>query len=366
MAEYVVMPRADYQDACDAAREKFGGVDLIKSGDMASLSRSARTDSPNGTEWVQSNITTGSFNSVHNGGGMWVAGGSSGLFYSKDGKTWTAITANGLEGKVINKVLYGNGLWVAASDSGLYASDNGTVWVLVESGSYNAVSYANGYWFSFDTSSSTRSMCHSTNGTTWTFIDYEVAPTGFKDVCYANGHYVLVGGSQLHYGDNVSDEYGLPEQSSDIENSNCVLYANGQWVVGNNSGIYSSTNGKTWTKNSSFITTAIHYANGLWLAGSCSTPLYYVYYSTNGASWLDSRPNGARSAGMSTVYYANGIWIVGSDAGIKYFIDDANGGAWAKTNVTAGPVPTVHCANGIWVAGCGDAGLWYSVAWAPA
>lgn len=35
MADFVVMPKTDYQDACDAVREKTGKSDLIKSGEMS-------------------------------------------------------------------------------------------------------------------------------------------------------------------------------------------------------------------------------------------------------------------------------------------------------------------------------------------
>jgi hypothetical protein len=39
MAEYAVMPVADYLDACNAVREKTGGTAAIKSGDMAAQIR---------------------------------------------------------------------------------------------------------------------------------------------------------------------------------------------------------------------------------------------------------------------------------------------------------------------------------------
>lgn len=39
MAEYAVMPLADYEDACDAVREKTGGTDTIKSGELGAQIR---------------------------------------------------------------------------------------------------------------------------------------------------------------------------------------------------------------------------------------------------------------------------------------------------------------------------------------
>lgn len=35
LTDYVIMPGADYQAACDKLREKTGKTDLIKSGDLA-------------------------------------------------------------------------------------------------------------------------------------------------------------------------------------------------------------------------------------------------------------------------------------------------------------------------------------------
>lgn len=39
MADYAVMPKADYLDACDAIREKTGSTDVIKSGEMGAKIR---------------------------------------------------------------------------------------------------------------------------------------------------------------------------------------------------------------------------------------------------------------------------------------------------------------------------------------
>ena len=47
MSEYAVMPKADYQDACDAVREKTGGTALIKSGELGGLIREIKSGSEN-------------------------------------------------------------------------------------------------------------------------------------------------------------------------------------------------------------------------------------------------------------------------------------------------------------------------------
>lgn len=44
MADYAVMPFADYQDACDAVREKTGGTESIKSGDLGAQIRAITSE----------------------------------------------------------------------------------------------------------------------------------------------------------------------------------------------------------------------------------------------------------------------------------------------------------------------------------
>ena len=43
MADYAVMPKADYLDACNAIRDKTGGTDVSKSGNMGTRIRSIKT-----------------------------------------------------------------------------------------------------------------------------------------------------------------------------------------------------------------------------------------------------------------------------------------------------------------------------------
>lgn len=79
----------------------------------------------NGTQWTQSNITSGNFSSVYYANGMWVlcnAEWRKGLYYSTDGKTWTQINT------VLNDYFYtvynADGIWVAGSNYGLYYSES--------------------------------------------------------------------------------------------------------------------------------------------------------------------------------------------------------------------------------------------------
>lgn len=75
---------------------------------------------PNGTEWTQSNISSGTFNTVYSAAGIWVAGSNeTGLYHSTDGKSWEQ--SNISTGK-FKAVYNANGLWIAAGENGLYYS----------------------------------------------------------------------------------------------------------------------------------------------------------------------------------------------------------------------------------------------------
>ena len=102
----------------------------------------------------------------------------------------------------------------------------------------------------------------------------------------------------------------------------------------------------------------VYNANGIWVAGSNSTGLYY---STDGKTWTQSNITSGR---FTTVYNANGIWVAGgSNTGLYYSTD---GKTWTQSNITSGRFLTVYNANGIWVAGGdSDIGLYYSVSWEP-
>ena len=107
---------------------------------------------PNGTEWTQSNITSGNFNTVYNANGIWVACGggyNSGLYYSTDGKTWTQ--SNMTTGSFYS-VYNANGIWVSCIYSRdtniIYYSTDGKVWTKsnITTRSLSSVYNANGMW----------------------------------------------------------------------------------------------------------------------------------------------------------------------------------------------------------------------------
>ena len=73
-------------------------------------------------------------------------------------------------------------------------------------------------------------------------------------------------------------------------------------------------------------------------------------------TWTQSN---VTSGNFRALYYANGIWVAGSDVSGLYYSTD--GMTWTRSNVTSGNFRAVYYANGLWVAGdYNNKGLYYS------
>ena len=324
---------------------------------------------PNGMEWTQSNITSGDFNTVYNGNGMWVAGSSSnnGLYYSTDGKTWTH---SNITSGYFDTVYNANGMWVAGSSSnsngkGLYYSTDGKNWTQsnITQYTFNKVYNSNGLWVA---ACSSHGLYYSTNGKNWT--QSNITSVSIYTVYNANGMWVAgstgtSNGNGLYYSTD-----GKNWTQSNITSGKyiSVYNSNGLWVAsdwyGDNGTMY-STDGKTWKQSNltSGKCGAIYNANGMWVAGSTNSN--GLYYSTDGKNWTQS--NITRGCFYPySIYNASGIWVASDwhgDNGIMYSID---GKTWTQSNITSGKYMSVYNANGIWVVGgWGDNGICYSVSW---
>lgn len=169
-----------------------------------------------------------------------------------------------------------------------------------------------------------------------TIIDGSLAPRG-KKISFPNG--------MVWYESNITSGRFLR-----------VHYADGLWVAGStNEGLYYSLNGKTWAQSNitslSFI--SLYKADGLWIAGGYNTGLYY---SIDGKIWKQSN---ITSGHIFSIYNANGLWVVGgsSSKGILYSVD---GKTWTSSNITSKQIDVIYYADGLWVAGSAENGLYYS------
>lgn len=225
----------------------------------------------NGLNWIQSNISSGWINDVIYANGTWVAAGAapSGeapyLFYSSDGKSWqrSSLPEMPTSSLSFTQLCFGNGRWlVSTHGSGpIMSADNARSWYKT---SFNAwrwsgIGYGDGYFVivsSENPSAYSSSIQYSTDGN------------------WQEGHW--------DDGSLIKDEF-----------LSGVAYANGVWLAYpvNKGVIYSTDNGKTWSKSSltSGYCTSACFANNVWVI-SCYNPSSVttsgLWYSlNNGKKW---------------------------------------------------------------------------------
>lgn len=336
----------------------------IKSGvSIFGVTGTASGGFPNGTEWTQSNITSGTFRSIFAANGVIVAAGYNGMYYSIDGKIWTP---SNITSGAFQHVYYANNIWVASNfgELGLYYSTDGKTWTQSNVTTYNfqKAIYGNGIWVAA-CDSSNKGLYYSTDGKTWT----QSSTAGyFNGIYYADGMWLAncysgygTAVEGLHYSTN-----GKTWTACNTSSYHTIHKANGLWVA-SGSGIVYSTDGKTWTQSNvtSNSNTGLWYANGIWVCSGTTANRGFMY-STDGKTWTQSNITGV----YSTCFYNTcGIWVAstyfGSTRGLYYSTD---GMTWIDSNVkdSTNSYWVVCNYNGIWLAG-GNNGLYYSVTWEP-
>jgi hypothetical protein len=138
-----------------------------------------------GLTWVAATGTTGAgnFTGVAFGGGVFVAVGRDGsggsanpiIYSSTNGSAWTARTPGGspIAGEWLNAVTYGGGTFCAVGQNGhIQTSVNGTAWSQRAAASatddLTAVAYRGGVFYAVGNNGSGRGVAeYSTGGTTW-------------------------------------------------------------------------------------------------------------------------------------------------------------------------------------------------------
>ena len=307
-----------------------------------------------GIAWTQSNIISGNFYGVDFGDNLWVAAGSTGMYYSTDGKNWTQ--SNITEDVSANNLVHANGLWVVGCSS-MYYSTDGKNWTAgtMLSGSFknpDTVAFANNLWVGY--SQGGRGMYYSTDGKNWT--QSNIISGNFYGVDFGDNLWVAAGSTGMYYSTDGKNW----TQSNVASSFSGVAYADGLWVAGSNNGngIYYSTDGKNWTQSN--ITSGrynyFHKSNGLWVVASNNGN--GIYYSTDGKNWT---PSNITSGRYSPPVRGGELWVVGSRTadGLKY---SADGKSWTQSsNIVNGRFTMVAFADDLWVAACSDdKGLYYS------
>ncbi len=195
-------------------------------------------------------------------GGIYLAAGAGGtILRSTDAISWvqqTSNTGNDLYALATN----GTGGYVAVGRNGtILSSADGQVWNVQTSGTTNdlhAITYGNGIWIAVGRSGT---LLASLNAVNWSAIASNTTQN-LKGVTYgvavnsttlvASAMFIAVGaaGTQLTSIDN-----GLTWTASTINNGlnnlNAVSYGRQFVTIGNNGSIFTSTDGSTWTHQTS-------------------------------------------------------------------------------------------------------------------
>jgi len=197
----------------------------------------------------------GAFFSVSYGNGTFVAVGQQ-TYTSADGLAWTP--QSGLTNALV-AVAYGRGAFVALGSHSAHRSTNGSGWTTTPmAASLQKVAYVNGHFLAVGDS-----MWGSLNGITWTQVHpdppLDLSRATLTGVAYGNGVYVVVG---YDASPAVGISQGEPtvlvsadgtvwsklRLDASLPDVRAVTFAAGLFVAVGPGGIFTSMDGRTWTK----------------------------------------------------------------------------------------------------------------------
>lgn len=310
----------------------------------AALSAPARADANDYWQNVRASI---SMHDLATDGSIYVGGGSNGIWFSRDLKTWSRGKLPLGINRDFNAISYAHGKFFALSDTILTSSD-GITWstadMPVALPTFQAVTYGNGLFVAVGEADIDASILTSTDGRTWTSQPSGIPSTGtrtsaLKDIAWNGERFVATGAIfpptsppedvivTSPDGKNWTS-VGLPSDGL-LQYSGyagAVAYGNGIFVAGGVGGVYTSTDGLTWTANIlpfDFSATSIQFVNGHFIAPGVSwglsggNPQTGFLYSTDGTSWAfaTARPDEEGRSLAGFVFTDRG-YVMGADADV--------------------------------------------------
>lgn len=140
---------------------------------------------------------------------------------------------------------------------------------------------------------------------------------------------------------------------------NSVAYGNGRFVGMASTGIFTSTDGKTWTAGSGASGTAVTFGNGKFVSVNISNGTGLAYTSTDGVTW--SGGTSGVNVTLSDIVYGNSLYVAVGSGGYVYYSTD--GRSWTAGTGTSVVLYGVTFRNGRFVAvgGSSAATAYYSL-----
>ena len=249
------------------------------------------------------------------------------------GQAWTYNATGGAP--YLRDVSYGAGVFVAVGLGGaIYSSPDAATWTVrtpPNGANYTDVAYANGRFVVVGGTvvGVTQPVAYSDDGITWTLpaTPFTVTRTG---IAYGNGIWVAVGTNAVSISDDNGVSWTTTTGISALGPASGVSFGNGLFcAVALAGGIITSTDGLTWTSVS--ITNAgvlldVAFGNQKFVTIDTAGR---VFISTDGATWTQTRNSDGDS--WRTITYGNGFFVAfatlsGGD-NVIYSIDATN---WIK------------------------------------
>lgn len=328
--------------------------------------------------WNTITVGTATWTSVTYGSDKFVAGGRGGkLAYSSNGTDWTVIDAQDNTVDVV-AVDYANNLYFYKDDSGqIYTSTNGTNWVQTgpsaspkSSNNYNNFNYygeiSKYVLLGYDTVSTLPIVYTSTDAANWTKSILTGATTvtgygyfGYNGILYVNGKYYVADAGRVHSTTDfttwttVTSGFAYPTANNNyLVSYSPIIHDGTKFLHASNTYLSTSTNGTTWTVQSSWN---YRYADGLVYfpnattnkyvltgPGRSSTSGYPMYFtSTDGnATWTDNSTNnvGPYSYGITIRKSANNSTIIAGVNSANTTCYSYNGLKWFTGGLTLSTV----------------------------
>ena len=343
---------------------------------------------PSTTAYLITSQTGGIFTLNNSGASVSVAPGASTLLVGNSSDTQITVSAQTLPAVTLpttatlslSQAWSGvaantSGTWVAvAATAGTTANvstNNGSTWAastMSVSGTYYGIAYGNNIWV---TANGTSTNTQVYNGTSWAAGAALPASSTWRNVAYGN-----VGGTTPTFVVSANSAT-TPAWSTNPQSGGswtagtgvgvatwAIAYGNNKFMTlaYNGQGVYTSTNGQTWTSvgNTLPVSTtwvALTYANGRWIAASVGNSSIAVSMN-DGATWTTIRPDTGTNGASAVAAYGGGYFITGFN-GVPYLLYSADGFNWQSCYANAAPG---FNGQGVAYATNGTTGYWVSLA----
>lgn len=219
--------------------------------------------------------------------------------YSTDnGATWTTATNLPATAIWVDNLLYAGGKFVyvagsSATSSGntAYSSD-GVTWTAgttITTNYWQSIDYGNGKYMAI-AFSTTPNLAYSTNGTSWSTTNLGFSPS-YAKIRYGNGVWLVMNSATpLRYWRSTNDGTSWSSALTPPCYASKLYYANGIFIVGDNTSVFVSPDGLSWTNISSQfgLTSGIqditYYKDTFFLYGFISGN-EFLWTSSTGYTW---------------------------------------------------------------------------------